>query len=104
MEGLILSATCFNLQFPTIHQFAGVALERHGERLSGMVLMLSNLALFDFTLFNRFKKSHIASVIVYIALKLEDPDKIRWREVIEESKMPEEVFRECSKMLLNLYQ
>jgi cyclin B len=30
MEGLILLATSFNLQFPTIHQFAGLALEQHG--------------------------------------------------------------------------
>jgi hypothetical protein len=66
--------------------------------------MLANLALFDFTLFNRFQKRHLASVIIYVALKLENPDKIRSRDVMEESNIPEDIFRECSKMLLHLYQ
>lgn len=69
-----------------------------------MVIMLSNLALFDFTLFNRFKKRHLAVVIMYIALKLENPDCVRSRDVMEESKVPEDVFRECSRLLLVLYQ
>lgn len=29
MEGVILSAISFNLQFPTIHQFAGLPMEQH---------------------------------------------------------------------------
>jgi hypothetical protein len=101
---VILSATSFNLQFPTIHQFAGSALKQHGEKLASIVLMLSNLALFDFTLFNRFKKRHLACVIVYMALKLESPEQVRSREVMEAGNIPEDIFRECSKMLLSLYQ
>jgi hypothetical protein len=66
--------------------------------------MLANLALFDFTLFNQFKKRHLASVIIYLALKLESPDRVRSRDVIEESNIPEDIFKECYKMLLNLYQ
>lgn len=104
MEGVILTATSFNLQFPTIHQFAGVALQQHGERLAEAVTMLSNLAMFDFSLFNRFRKRHLACVILYIALKIENAQQVRSRDVIEASNIPEEVFRECSKMLLALYQ
>lgn len=104
MEGVILSATSFNLQFPTIQQFAGLPMEQHSEKLRSMVVMLSNLALFDFTLFNRFKKRHLAVVIMYIALKLENPDCVRSRDVMEESNVPEDVFRECSRLLLGLYQ
>jgi hypothetical protein len=70
MEGVILTATQFNLQFPTIHQFAGLALKQQGQELTSNILMLANLALFDFTLFNRFKKRHLASVIIYLAMKL----------------------------------
>ena len=29
MEGVILSAISFNLQLPTIHQFAGLPMEQH---------------------------------------------------------------------------
>jgi hypothetical protein len=104
MEGVILTATSFNLQFPTIHQFAGVALEQHGPRLGEAVAMLSNLAMFDFSLFNRFRKRHLACVILYIALKIESPQQVRSRDVIEASNIPEEVFRECSRMLMALYQ
>ena len=50
--------------------------------------MLANLALFDFTLFNQFRKRHLASVIIYLALKLESPDKVRSRDVMEESNIP----------------
>lgn len=82
MEGLILTVTSFNLQFPTIQQFAGVALQEHGERLAEAVGMLSNLALFDFSLFNRFSKRHLACVILYIALKIESPQQVRSRDII----------------------
>jgi hypothetical protein len=82
MEGVILTTTRFNLQFPTIHQFAGLTMQSQGEKLTNNVLMLANLALFDFTLFNRFKKRHLASVIIYLALKLESPDRVRSRDVI----------------------
>lgn len=82
MEGVILMATSFNLQFPTIHQFAGVALQQHGQQLADSVGMLANLALFDFSLFNRFQKRHLASVILYVALKFESPQQVRSKDVI----------------------
>ena len=104
MEGVILTATSFNLQFPTIHQFAAVALQQHGPRLAESVGMLANLALFDFSLFNRFQKRHLACVILYLALKFESPQQVRSKDVIEAGNIPEEVFRECSQMLLALYQ
>jgi hypothetical protein len=66
--------------------------------------MLSNLALFDFSLFNRFQKRHLACVILYLALKIESPQQVRSRDVMQASSIPEEVFRECSQMLLALYQ
>jgi hypothetical protein len=104
MEGVILTTTSFNLQFPTIQQFSGVALEQHGSRLAEQVAMLSNLALFDFSLFNRFQKRHLAIVIVYLALKFESPQQVRSKDIIEAHNIPEDVFRECSQMLLALYQ
>jgi cyclin B len=104
MEGVILTATSFNLQFPTIHQFAAVALQQHGQHLAESVTMLANLVLFDFSLFNRFQKRHLACVILYIALKFDSPQQVRSRDMIEASNIPEEVFRECSQMLLALYQ
>lgn len=81
MEGVILTATSFSLQFPTIQQFAGVALQQH-SRLAEAVAMLSNLALFDFSLFNRFQKKHLACVILYLALKIESPQQVRSRDVM----------------------
>lgn len=81
MEGVILTATSFNLQFPTIQQFAGVALQQH-SRLTEAVAMLSNLVLFDFSLFNRFQKKHLACVILYLALKIESPQQVRSRDVM----------------------
>jgi hypothetical protein len=66
--------------------------------------MLSNLALFDFSLFNRFQKRHLASAIIYLALKFESPQQVRSRDIIEGHNIPEDVFRECSQMLLALYK
>ena len=83
MEGLILTATGFNLQFPTIHQFAGPALVGVRDRLTPTVHVLANLSLFDFTLFNRFQKRHLASVILYLALKLDDPDNVHSKDIMK---------------------
>jgi hypothetical protein len=46
------------------------------------ILLLSNLSMLDFTLFNRYKKRHLAAVILYFALKLENPNKIKSKDVI----------------------
>jgi len=50
--------------------------------------MLSNLVLFDFTLFNRFKKQHIAVVVLYFGMKLQDPTKIKSKDIIEQNQIP----------------
>lgn len=104
MEGVILTATSFNLQFPTLHQFTALALAPHGEEVSATVAQLSSLVLFDFALCNRFQKQHLASVVVYFALKLQDPTQIKSKEVMESSQVPEEVFRECFMLLVALYR
>ncbi len=66
--------------------------------------MLSNLAIFDFTLFNQFKKQHLAAVIIYFAMKMKDPTTIKSRDVIKNKNVPEEVFAQCSKIIANLHR
>ena len=71
MEGIILSVTKFNLQFPTIHQYIGVIVEKTtSQEMLNNILLLTYLSMLDFTLFNRYKKRHVAAVILYLALKL----------------------------------
>jgi len=43
----------------------------------------------DFSLFNRFKKRHLAAVVFYLALKLEDPNKIKSKDIMTQIGMPE---------------
>ena len=104
MEAIILIATNFSLQLPTLSQFTGIAIQRHGPHLTSVITELSRLALFDFTLLNRFKKQHLSAVIVYFAQKLHDPSQVRSQEVMQEKEVPEEVFKECFMLLLGLYR
>ena len=71
--------------------------------MAGYMGVLSTLTLFDFTLFNCYKKRHLAAVVVYLALKFENSGQVRSRQVMEEGGIPEDVFKECSKALINLY-
>ena len=70
MESLILTTTNFNMQFPTLYQFSSLALEHYGGDLDKVVNELIKLSMFDFNLFNNFRKQHLAVVIVYFAAKI----------------------------------
>ena len=72
MESLILTTTNFNMQFPTLYQFSGLRLENYGGVLDKTVNQLIKLSMFDFNLFNSFKKQHLTAVIVYFASKVND--------------------------------
>lgn len=58
------------MQFPTLYQFTGLALEHYGGDLDKVVNELVRLSMFDYNLFNNFKKQHLAAVIVYFAAKI----------------------------------
>jgi len=49
----------------------------------------------DFTLFNRFKKRDLSAVILYLALKLENSQQAKSREIIAKTNMQESTFKEC---------
>ena len=104
MESLILTTTCFSLQFPTLNQFTGLLLQHYSLELEGSVADLIRLVMFDCMLLNRFKKQHVASVIIYFAAKLNEESMLRSKDMMEELGVPEEVFRECFNLLLGLYR
>ena len=89
MEGLILATTNFNLQFPTLQQFAGLVLEHYGMELDSTVRDLIRLSMFDCLLFNRYKKQHLASVIIYFAAKINESSMLRSRDMMEELGVPQ---------------
>lgn len=72
MESLILEVTKFNLQFPTIEQFTSQMFHNQqiSDQLAQQIRALSNLSIFDFKLFNCYKKMHLSTVIVYFSAKL----------------------------------
>lgn len=104
MESLILTTTNFNLQFPTLHQFTGLVLQHYKLELDTIVSDLIRLSMFDCLLLNRFKKQHLASVIIYFAAKINEESILRSKDIIEELGVPEEIFRECFTILLGLYR
>jgi len=104
MESLILTSTNFSLQFPTLHQFTSLVLEHYALDLDSTVNDLMKLSMFDCILFNKFKKQHLASVIIYFAAKIREASILRSKDIIEELGVPEETFRECFKLLLGLYR
>jgi hypothetical protein len=67
--------------------------ENFCDQMKSHILSLSNLVLFDFRLFNRFKKEHISAVIVYFAAKLVNMENISSRDLIKKSGMNEGIFR-----------
>jgi hypothetical protein len=89
MESLILTATNFNLQFPTLHQFTGLLLHHYNLKLDSTVNDLIKLSMFDCLLLNRFKKQHLSAVILYFAAKIKDPSMLRSKHIIEELGVPE---------------
>ena len=72
MESLILTTTNFNLQFPTTNQFTNIFLFHYKLDLHVMVGDLINLSMFNCILFSKFRKQHLAAVIVYFAAKMVD--------------------------------
>ena len=60
--------------------------------------------MFDFNLFNRFRKQHLTAVIVYFAAKVNENSFMRSRDIIEETGVPEGIFRECLMILLGIYR
>lgn len=54
----------------------------------------------DFMLCNRFQKQHLSAVIIYFALKLNESSSIRSKDIIDELKVPESIFKECFNVLL----
>lgn len=68
------------------------------------VNQLVKLSMFDFMLCNRFQKQHLSAVIIYFALKLNESSSIRSKDIIDELKVPESIFKECFNVLLGLYR
>ena len=89
MESLILTTTNFNLQFPTLHQFTGLVLQHYGLDLETTVNDLTKLSMFDCLLLNKFKKQHLASVIIYFAAKVNESSILKSKNIIEELGVPE---------------
>ena len=106
MESLILMATEFNLQFPTVIEFADVCAKENelSDGCMTLVKNLSNLCVFDFDLFNKYKKNDLASVVVYLASKIGGAENIRSKDLIERYGIESETFRECLYSLINIYK
>lgn len=82
MEGKLLHSTDFKLQFPTLQQFTNQLLKdsepsKVSKEYSRYVKLISNLTVFNFDLFNKFKKMHLAGVIIYFAGKLMNLDHFK---------------------------
>lgn len=88
MESLILSASQFNLQLPTLYQFTEFALQEYGTEIANTVRELNNLAMFDFALFNRFQKQHLATVTIFLGLKINNGMTVKPKEIIEGMQVP----------------
>lgn len=106
MESVILIATDFNLQFPTVIEFADCLAKdmQLSDTCLTLVKNLSNLCVFDFDLFNKYKKNDLASVVVYLASKIGGADNIRSKDLIEQYSVEAETFRECLFSLINIYK
>ena len=88
MESLILTTTNFNMQFPSLQQFTGLAIQHYQLELNATINELMKLSLFDFMLCNRFQKQHLAAVIVYFAVKIEESSLMRSKDIIAEMGVP----------------
>lgn len=49
--------------------------------------------MFDFALFNRYQKQHLATATLFLGLKINNGAAIRPKEIMEGLQVPEEVFR-----------
>jgi len=49
--------------------------------------------MFDFALFNRYQKQHLASATLFLGIKINNGNTIRPKEIMEGLQVPEEVFR-----------
>lgn len=69
MESYILTLTNFNLQFPTLSNFIEPVMtgQDMSEKFKKTVSYLSKLIVWDFNLFNRFRKLHVTGGIFYLA-------------------------------------
>ena len=65
----------------------------NGEEVVKTVSDLNNLAMFDFALFNRYQKQHLASATLFLGIKINNGNTVRPREIMEGLQVPEEVFR-----------
>ncbi len=89
MESLILTTTNFNMQFPSLHQFTGLVIQHYSLQIDTTVNELIKLSLFDFMLCNRFQKQHLAAVIIYFAIKINECSVMRSKDIIQELGVPE---------------
>lgn len=76
------------MQFPSLHQFTGLVIQHYNLEIDSTVKELIKLSLFDFMLCNRFQKQHLAAVIIYFAIKINESSTMRSKDIIQELGVP----------------
>ena len=70
--------TNFNLQFPSVYDFLGPIINNDktiGEDYKRTVEIVAKIIVMDFSLLNKYKKSHLSGVILYFCSKVLNSDK-----------------------------
>lgn len=66
--------TSFNLQFPSLYDFIGPIINNNSDELGAdfvkTVSIVSKIIVMDFSLLNKYKKSHLCGVILYFCSKV----------------------------------
>lgn len=105
MESYILTVVKFNLQFPTLVNFLTPLVNDPtlSEQFKKIVETFCKVIVFDFNLFNRYKKTELSGVILCFTAKLLKMDKFEAFEMMRKMDINEERFKHCYEELLILY-
>lgn len=97
MESYILTVVKFNLQFPTLVNFLTPLINDStlSEQFKKIVETFSKVIVFDFNLFNRYKKIELSGVILCFTAKLLKMERFDAFELMREMDIDESRFKSC---------
>lgn len=106
MEGFILSELNFDLQIPTIHQFAGrmIAVCGFQKQHAFIVKSLADMIIFDFITFNTFRKNELLTAIIYFVAKVYKLEEVKSKLSAFKTRVNPETFKKCFLVAANLFK
>lgn len=106
MEGQILSSLGFNLQIPTLHQFTGRLMDvcKVSREHAYVVKSLADMAIFEFQNFNGFRKSEMATAIIYFVAKAYQLEEVKANLSNYKKKVNPDSFKKCFLVVAALFK